>query len=536
MRGAENPAPYKRLIVACDGTWLNADNGMNNGELAIPSNVTRFSRAIRPIGRDGIPQIVYYHFGVGSRGNVINRVVGGATGGGLEENIRESYSFLSNNYTPGDEIYLVGFSRGAFTARSIAGLICEIGILTKKGLGAFPAIFQDVHHRRDPEYKDKNPDIPFPNKPNASDPTYKEELYRRGLTRLDVTVKAIGVWDTVGALGTPRIGLLTRIGLQPTQNKDTLSFYDTKLHNNVEHAFQALSLDERRSAFAPAIWEKPRGNRSILRQVWFPGVHTNVGGGYDDQQLANITLAWMVSQFEPFIDFRIKYILDQDTQNARWYSRHREQPRPWSFGEIPDSNKGLYALGGSTTRTPGQYFAVDPHNGRPTSRPLRDTCEYMHPSVRTRFRLGGPGVEDKGRYDPEALDDWRLVVTYPHQKGKGSRSRSNSHSRTRRDPDEMVQDLDAPPDVFWKLRRGDEAHVSTRILPEAPLRKLERAMAERDPRTLDYVMWPPSTVKGGPRREAGGRGRRKSGAASERDRKEGRERARTPIEWRRSVG
>ncbi|OCL01462.1 hypothetical protein AOQ84DRAFT_402491 [Glonium stellatum] len=307
-------------------------------EVAVaPSNVTRLSRAIRPISKDGIPQIVYYHFGVGSQGGIVNKVVGGSTGEGLSESVREGYSFLSSNYTPGDEIFLIGFSRGAFTARSIAGLIAQVGLLTKAGLGYLGVIFKDVQHQRDPDYRSRNPNIPFPDKPSAHDPRYREELARRGLTRLNISIRAIGVWDTVGSLGTPRIGWLTQVGLQNEESKK-MSFYDTKLSNCIENAFQALALDERRTAFSPAVWEKPPGNQTTLRQVWFPGVHSNVGGGYDDQQLANITLAWMMSQLEPFLDMRTEYILDQEEENARYYKKDHQRIRPWSFGEFTSSS------------------------------------------------------------------------------------------------------------------------------------------------------------------------------------------------------
>jgi uncharacterized protein (DUF2235 family) len=136
----------------------------------------------------------------------------------------------------------------------------------------------------------------------------------------------------------PRIEFLTRLGLQGQESKE-MSFYDTKLSNCIENAFQALGLDERRTAFSPAVWEKPDGNRTTLRQVWFPGVHSNVGGGYDDQQLANITLAWMMSQLEPFLDMRMQYVLEQDEENVLYYQKQREQGRPWSFGK-----SGLYSL------------------------------------------------------------------------------------------------------------------------------------------------------------------------------------------------
>jgi uncharacterized protein (DUF2235 family) len=314
---------------------------MQNGELAIPSNVTRISRAIKPETSAGISQVVYYHFGVGSQGGIFDRVVMGATGQGLAENVREAYSFLANNYAPGDEIFLVGFSRGAYTARSVAGVIGIVGLLTKKGLPAFPEIFRDVQHRRDRRYSPRNPNVPFPDKPSASNPRYREELWRRGMTDLDVSVKAIGVWDTVGSLGMPRINPLVRIGLQTDESRE-MGFYDTKLSDCVENAFQALALDERRTAFSPAVWEKPPGNNTRLRQVWFPGTHSNVGGGYDDQEIANITLAWMMSQLSPFLDFYPDYVLEQEDENVYYYRSKHLKVRPWSFGKIYNSMIGVY--------------------------------------------------------------------------------------------------------------------------------------------------------------------------------------------------
>lgn len=104
-------------------------------------------------------------------------------------------------------------------------------------------------------------------------------------------------------------------------------------------------------------------------------------------------------------------------------------------GDIPNSLSGIFALGGGTTRTPGRYYAVSP-DGRQTSTPLRDTYEYVHPSVRSRFLLGGPGVDDKGNYPASALRDWKLVIK------PGTSDRDG-------------------PEVYWKLRDGDRK-VSTR--------------------------------------------------------------------------
>lgn len=121
---------------------------------------------------------MYYHAGVGTEGSWLSRVAGGATAAGLAGNIREAYGFIALNYVPGDEIFLIGFSRGAFTARSIAGLIGCVGILTKAGLPDFPIIFKDFENRANPKYDSPYPDIPFPNKTSASNPIYRDELQR----------------------------------------------------------------------------------------------------------------------------------------------------------------------------------------------------------------------------------------------------------------------------------------------------------------------------------------------------------------------
>lgn len=112
--------------------------------------------------------------------------------------MRETYSFLAINYREGDEIFLVGFSRGAWTARSVAGAIGALGSLTRQGLPMFPEIFNDFANRLDSSYVPQFPNVPFPEKPPFEDPAYVAELERRGLTRLNIPIKVVGVWDTVG--------------------------------------------------------------------------------------------------------------------------------------------------------------------------------------------------------------------------------------------------------------------------------------------------------------------------------------------------
>lgn len=466
--------PGKRVILCEDGTWLNSDSGSIRSNFEIPSNVTRLQRAIRPVASDGIPQITYYHFGIGAGGGIADRLMG-ANGAGLGEIVREGYSFLANNWVRGDEIYIFGFSRGAYTARAIAGLIGEVGLLTKEGLPYLAEVFHDVKHQHDPNYRPKHPDLPFPDKPSALDPMYKEELQRRRLTNLNVQIKVIGVFDTVGALGTPKIGWLTRIGLQ-SNNERELAFYDTSLSDCIEYAFQALALEERRYAFQPTLWEKLEGNTTVLRQVWFPGAHSNIGGGYDDQQIATITLGWMMAQCQPFLDFDLDYLFDQWDDVEDYYERTGQKIRPWSFGEIFDGLAGFYMLGGGKIRTPGRYCAVDPTNGRQTIDPLLDTREYIHPSVRARLQLGGPGIKDRGSYQCRALEDWKLVVEAREDGGKG-------------------------PDVYWRSRtRPEEGFVGR--LPEAPLKQLELELLQFDKETRDYVLQPSAVRQRGSRKRS----------------------------------
>ena len=424
------------------------------GKIPIPSNVTRISQAIKSVSSDGIPQVVFYQAGVGSQGSILNRVIGGATAEGLSENIRAGFSFLANNYIERDEIFFFGFSRGAFTARSIAGLIDGVGLLTKDGLPYLAEIFKDWENAMNDNYKPKNPNLPFPNKPSASDPKYKKLLLKNNLSRLDVPIKVVGVWDTVGALGIPRIGWLERMGMQTKSTREYL-FYDTKLNDHILNAFQALALDEHRAAFSPAVWERPQGNNTNLRQVWFPGVHSNIGGGYADQGQANITLAWMMAQVESFIDFDEDYILEQYDLTLDQYEKMDEKPRPWSFGKIYRSFTGIYVLGGRTTRTPGDYYVMDPHTMRQTSTPLRDTMEYVHPSVRTRKVKRGPGVEDEGTYDAHPMDEYKLRLP------KGDRRLA-----------------------VWDPRRRKGGMA----LHESPLWGLEKELLREDPKMSNYLL------------------------------------------------
>ncbi|TVY44637.1 Uncharacterized protein LOCC1_G003982 [Lachnellula occidentalis] len=441
-------ATRKRLILCCDGTWMDSDAGFNKptwipyrptGTLQVPSNVTRIARALRRTGRDGIPQIIYYHSGVGTSSSFVDTLTGGMLGKGISENIREVYSYIAANYVPGDELILIGFSRGAFTVRSVAGMIDNIGLLTRSGMEEFYPIFKDQQNFETLQYKDILPNVPFPNKPRGynAPKRYKQMLEERELTRVydpdgsKIRVQAVAVWDTVGSLGIPNMSILARLGL-PHSTKE-YKFYDTDL-GTIRHAFQALALDEHRAPFTPAVWERNETGRTTtdLRQVWFPGSHSNVGGSYDDQEMANITLAWMMDQLASIgVAFQDEFIERIFHQNVEYYKNlpelrglattrqwatkaiyDKHQPvRPWGLGKIYESEIGIWRLAGSTLRTPGLNMRSNPYNGILTDIPMKNTNERIHSCVRVRLGLEGLGLDDKKLYKCRALLGnalWRL--------------------------------------------------------------------------------------------------------------------------------
>ncbi|KAI0887297.1 uncharacterized protein GGS22DRAFT_107432 [Annulohypoxylon maeteangense] len=456
----------KRIVVCCDGTWQNSDNGYVQPTssnplptLQIPSNVTRISRTFKRTCSDGTFQIVYYQSGVGSRSGPINRILGGAFGIGIAENIREAYAYICANYVDGDEIVLIGFSRGAFTARSIGGMISDLGLLTREGMEFFYPVFKDMQNWMNPKYKDQFPQIPFPGKPkgpHARD-DYRKMLVEKGYTRVRqdkgkgdlIRIKAIGVWDTVGALGIPQgkpREILARLGIKmPNQE---YRFYNTNLSNKIEHGFHALALDETRGPFSPTLWEQQPDDRdtSDLRQVWFPGSHGNIGGGWKDQGVANITLAWMMDQLssigcefvpdaiEQFYDRNVQFYhslqLEQSkrqkyTEGCRgccgcastkvpllWATKSifdtNKPIRPWGLHSIRSVSSPIYDLVGSVTRSPGLYKKVNPDNGSPRRAFLKDTNERIHSSVRVRLACEGLGLNDSNLWEcPALLQSWR---------------------------------------------------------------------------------------------------------------------------------
>jgi uncharacterized protein (DUF2235 family) len=275
-KSPDPPGPPRRFVILLDGTW-NEGTGEK-----VPTNIAHLRDLILPKAGPETQQItqqIYYDSGVGTDGSWFKRVWDGATGGGLEETVRSAYRFLCLNFEPGLEIYVFGFSRGAFSARSLVGYIHAAGLLMPENCSA------ETEARAWRFYR-----------------TPKRKRYPAEKLELDklcqpkehhVRVACLGVFDTVGSRGIP-LGRLRRY------NASKYGFHDTNLSSIVDYAFHALALDEHRWPFGATLWSKSfHVNNKSVEQVWFPGVHTDVGGGgHEDRRLSNIPLYWMIRRIQ----------------------------------------------------------------------------------------------------------------------------------------------------------------------------------------------------------------------------------------------
>ena len=276
----------KRIITCSDGTW-NRPNVTEEG-VAIRTNVQKIFAAINKIDKSGgknIYQLKYYDEGVGAKGNMLKRFFNGATGKGIDDNILNAYKFIIWNYDPGDELYIFGFSRGAYTARSLAGLIRNCGILKDNNLDLINEAYSIYRNRTSPDYA-----------PEGIVAKKFREQYAYPFDKNNFRIKLVGVWDTVGSLGIP-------LAWFQFYNKMKYAFYDTKLSSMIEYAYHALAVDEKRGNFKPTLWEESDNKivpgdhiQQTVEQRWFAGVHSNIGGGYADEGLSDITLSWMITK------------------------------------------------------------------------------------------------------------------------------------------------------------------------------------------------------------------------------------------------
>ncbi|KAK0736192.1 hypothetical protein B0T21DRAFT_366462 [Apiosordaria backusii] len=516
----------KRIIICCDGTWQSSVTNTIN----VPSNITRLARYLSKVGRDEEEpgkewqQVVYYDAGIGTAVGVLESARQGNTGSGFVGNVIEAYNFIVNNYNLGDQIFCFGFSRGAYTARAVAGLVTDIGIIQPRDMQDFAELYNvyqahsdNVLFRKSKAWREwvegkrlfdpKQKDIPQGWK---QAPSAWEKRPHGAPPEATRWVEAIGVFDTVGCLGIPEFegylmrGLAWLISWAVTVEK--FGFHNVTLSPYVKHAYQALALDEHRKPFDAALWHMPdptvrpaagsdvlslrqtwrelrdtdeatevqlaeawenlvaaemyeelskREAEPKLLQVWFPGVHVNMGGGSKDtleqrkgdfEQIAMITLMWMVEQLKPHLCFeasafdmltdrfmvirpavdeliqtnsdhhwlikRINALKAKDTTGDAWKSIDNgltwarnlaaEALMGWATGPIIDTYQGgwLKKATGSKYRTPGEYK-------------LGRTNEQIHPVV--KYRMDRLSTEGEG-YDPVPLRNFTREKTVTSQK------------------------------------------------------------------------------------------------------------------------
>lgn len=354
----------KNIVICTDGTW-NTPDQMDRGRM-VPSNVVKICRALDDRDAKGVKQYFYYHTGVGTAG-WRDKLKGGIFGIGLSENILHAYKALATHYRDGDSIFLFGFSRGAYTARSIGGLIGRCGILNVDA--------------EDLEAKAKEAFKIYRLKPGDKK-TALSQTFREANSHPSNEVMFIGVWDTVGALGVP-LKSLNWIG--SWRHK----FHEVTLGSYVRNAYHAVAIDERRRPFRPTLWqlENETPGQTVV-QAWFPGVHSNVGGGYADSGLSDRALDWMI---ENAAGCGLKF---QDE-----YLDRRIDPN--YHGELRDSMSNLYKVtGGGKYREIGNDKAAEEmiHFGA-EKRAQHSTNNYQPPNLMTALGTvpltGEPGIENR---------------------------------------------------------------------------------------------------------------------------------------------
>ncbi len=292
----------KRIAIFADGTWNSPERGR-------ATNVLRMARAVKPEA-GGTQQVVFYDWGVGTDRKKLS---GGITGAGIDKNIMDCYRFLVHNYDENDQLFFFGFSRGAYTARSLAGFIRNCGILKREHANKIPDAFRLYRKRTRASRPDEAKPVRF----------------RRDYAVANITpIEFVGAWDTVGSLGIP-------VPFWGTLNEHEFLFHDTEPSKIVLHARHAVSIDENREDFAPVLWsDKPNVDVS---QVWFAGAHSDVGGGYRERGLCDCASHWMLSEARK--------------SGLEFESHFLDAVRPDPGAKQHNERRGIYRARGQLTRS-----------------------------------------------------------------------------------------------------------------------------------------------------------------------------------------
>lgn len=371
----------KNIILCSDGTG-NRDI-KNRG-----TNVFKLYEAVDIQGHKNGPvtkQVAFYDDGVGTA-NAFAQVVGGAFGWGFSANVKKLYRELVNVYKEGDHIFLFGFSRGAYTVRALAGFIQYAGILDAGYYSTLPReeltariVDNWDHFSRDAfrhtEASERRSRIPTEGELAAARRASVERRRHCHAVAPDspIDIAFIGVWDTVGAIGTPFDGLRELISrfIRP------IWFADNTLGPEVARARHALALDEERRTFHPELWNEQDGADVRIKQVWFAGAHSNVGGGYPKQGMSLVTLDWMINEAR-------QAGLRFNSGDLNFISEHQDV-----HDKLYDSRSGIAV-----------YYRWSPRDLNQLCREHRIPLPKMHVSLFERIANGTSGDNGIDAYSP----------------------------------------------------------------------------------------------------------------------------------------
>jgi uncharacterized protein (DUF2235 family) len=386
----------RKLVVCCDGTWNTPRTETNiyrtyrflRERLGSPAEITQKSGVTSCAGhaKDGSEVLLFYDQGVGT--DWFSRLVGGGAGVGLSDNVRDAYHFLGHNFAPGSEIYVFGFSRGAYTARSLCGFVKAAGLLVKPTEKQVWRAYMDLYATaprivaRPSGWSVDRVRGWLVEKAGDAVGHLGEDvasLKRHGGVRINF----IGVYDTVGALGVP-LAHATKV------NEPIIGFHDTTLGDTVVHAVQALAVDEKRGPYLPTLWTQAANaaalaGQSVL-QVWFPGVHSDIGGGYPNKGIGDVTLDFMMRQAA-----RHGLVIDP----AQPTPALTLEPLPAQHESFNDQWR---RLSGDLKLVAQGVRSVGPTVVGPDGQPMPVAGEVrLHPSLATRFGQRCVTILDEGK-------------------------------------------------------------------------------------------------------------------------------------------
>jgi hypothetical protein len=410
----------KRIILLLDGTWNDADVGLFDTNIVrLREIIARALDSSSKIAQHETPalgdspaklvsgrtfqgqteHLVFYERGVGT-GPFLDRIKGGSFGEGLSGNIRRAYKFLSFFYEPGDEVFVFGFSRGAYTARSLVGYIGAAGLLKRE------SCTPDLEHKAWSYYRTD---------PNDRMPGIWTELAPVVNDRDAFRVECLGVFDTVGALGVP-LPEFYRL------NRQSYEFHNVELSSTTKVNLHALAIDEHRQPFSPTVWRKPKFKSfaTVTEQVWFAGSHADVGGGYIEEgrraqtnikSLDDITLDWMLKRI-------INYFPDFPADSQAW----KILDPSWVRAPQHASRKGFYKIMPMALRSIANY-SLAAIGWRETTvgydRHAESIGEMIHISALERLGVAVDGEKFYAPYSLRAMLDV-MQSTYGKDSKKAS--------------------------------------------------------------------------------------------------------------------